>query len=1099
MAGELSASVRGLKRGETFGAGAREDDNLNALAGSLDRLEDACDEALASIGLGEVTEADRDDGGSDWDRYQRLKADYLRRLHQEESFVASGGEKKRAEPVELELRSLNDLDRELAELERCQSETCRAVASAPKFSLAEIQSCLRDVAAQEQKVSALEKETTRLSRIARRIAPVGADMREWTLPKLRACADVLAPQEKEFTAVLDWIYQAKIQLATKKQIIKGLESACKDAESKLSMFRLTLARCVQKAQKLNVSSMDTALSAFVHLSTAMPAEEMHRLDVATVRCEIVLMCGRNFQRLKEELQIARSIQPQCPELDLSSVNVTEQVPSFMRTGTHKILVGEGRSVIAPARVEFPLPSVVSYASRAELSGLLLRLAYALPQGLLQVKVIDLETYGASVQAVSRLATLGDLEIVSEAADVDGVLHDVESYAADLVREGKFSGAIRDWAAYNRTHPEDLLPYRVLALTSCGSLTEDQAASLKRIMRRGREIGVCVLRPKGDGVQFAAEPWMAPGTREDALPNGKALDGLMDVLGEARQLAQSTEPKKKKNFDDIVSAGQDIWSQSAADEIVTALGLDESNASVELNLGGENNHVLLGGTTGSGKSNLIHVMLRSLCTRYSPDELRLYLLDYKDGLEFGKYVTGNKAWLPHVESVSVHNDPAYALSMLDYIQRECINRKRQFSGARNYAEFRRNGGKMPRIVIVIDEFHRLFETSDAEIMSARIMQVLKQGRAYGVHLILATQTLASTDIPNLAGMLGQIPVRLALRGSEDDRILDPDNLAATNIAIPKCVYNDQFGRKNGNRLFNVPEAIFDGQFQENIERSLSKSAMRGMGLVFSGLQLPEKSNNFPAIGNGLSGDAELSLTIGQENVFCGKPVVTRFDDSPTAHLLVATPSDDAPMDDSGQLYRNDVMRALRGEILHGLERRTDVAVLAYNPCGEFEWRTGVRRWAICSSKATEDELRQAMQALADSSARHRFMIVENFERARHLHATENANYFSAPADGIESAWRTFMKAFSGGNGRIPFHVILAVRNFRYAAQSALYDSGTGANLLKMVSNRISVGLPLDDVQTLFPSCLSRNVAGKVLFGTTQSDEVKSFLPYAIEEK
>ena len=629
--------------------------------------------------------------------------------------------------------------------------------------------------------------------------------------------------------------------------------------------------------------------------------------------------------------------------------------------------------------------------------------------------------------------------------------------------------------------------------------------LTRLLRHGREIGVCVFCLRDAREKLGAEEWVPSDVKADELGTGAAVERMMDVLEEAQALAQSTPPKVKRGFDDIVSAGQTIWTQNAAKSVVAVLGQDENEGAVELRLGGEDNHVLLGGTTGSGKSNLIHVLIHSLCYRYSPDELRLFLLDYKDGLEFGKYVEDGRAWLPHIESVSVHNDPAYALSMLDAIQRECLARKRQFAGARNYAEFRAARGKMPRIVIIIDEFHKLFETSDAEGMSARLMQVLKQGRAYGVHLILATQTLASSDIPNLAGMLGQIPIRLALRGSDGDRILEPDNLAATTIAIPKCVFNDQFGRTRGNRVFNVPEAVFDGRFKAQIAAARKTCGSCGEGSVFNGLQMPRLTRKAFAARLGEAGNLQNGgddrFVLGEENVFRGKTLQIALDASPTAHVLVAAPAGDAPMDDAGLLYREEVVANLMREILLGLEDDPNMSAVYYNPQGdEVAYRGVLSRVAVCPSEATEAELADALRGLAECPAKKRVLVVDGYEQARFLHPEDSPRGYLEQGEGDgASAKGLFFKAFQGVGGGLPFHVVLVVRNFRYAADALFYDGGSGVNILKKFTHRISIDLPLDDVQTLFPTYLRRDVAGKALYGSTQSDTVTPFLPYEIQDR
>ncbi len=1105
MSGGLSAKVRGLRNQETFCGGGCGDDELNALVGSLNRFEEDCEEALKSIGMGDAEDPADVVAGSDWARYQNLREDYRLRLQQEEAFFSSGGERTRAEPVEKELRNVGELDQELAGLERCQLDVSCAFVKGARATSADVQSGLKEIASHEQRIDSLGKEASRLSRIASRIAPSGADMHEWTLPRLRASADVLASHEKEFAATQSWIQQAKIQLAAKRQSLKALESVCKESELKLSAFRQMLVRCVQKAELLSLGSRGVELAAFVRLPSSMAIEEVCQLDVASVRREVDSIGDQCLRRFKGEVQIVRSVQPPYSGFDLTSVNMTDLMPPFVRVGTCEAVSRKGCAVYAPARLKFPLPSAVSCAGQLEMSSALLRLAFALPQGMLKIKVLDPDSYGSCVRDVSRLASLGVMEILTETEEIGATLRDIEAYAADLVRDGKLSGAVGDWRSYNREHPEDLLPYHVLVVPSCEGLTEEQTAMLTRLLRRGREIGVCAFCLRDARERFAAEDWAPPGVKADELASGAAIERMMDVLEEAQALAQSAPPKAKRGFDDILSAGQSVWTQNAAKSVVAVLGQDESEGAVELCLGGENNHVLLGGTTGSGKSNLIHVLIHSLCHRYSPDEVRLFLLDYKDGLEFGKYVEDGRAWLPHIESVSVHNDPAYALSMLDAVQRECLARKRQFAGARNYAEFRAAGGKMPRIVIIIDEFHKLFETSDAEGMSARLMQVLKQGRAYGVHLILATQTLASSDIPNLAGMLGQIPIRLALRGSDGDRILEPDNLAATTIAIPRCVFNDQFGRTRGNRVFNVPEAVFDGRFKTQIAAARKTCDSRGGGSVFNGLQMPRLTRKAFAARlseerNRLKG-GDVRFVLGEENVFRSKALQIALDASPTAHVLVAAPAGDAPMDDAGLLYREEVVANLMCEILLGLEGDPNVSAIYYNPQGEASARQDVLlRVAVCPSDATEAELADALRGLAASPAKSRVLVVDGYEKARFLHPDDSPRGYLEPgeSDGA-SARDLFFKAFQNSDGDLPFHVVLVVRNFRYAADALFYDGGSGVNILKKFTHRVSIDLPLDDVQTLFPAHLRRDVAGKALYGSTQSDAVTPFLPYEIQER
>jgi len=1097
MEGELSANVRRLRRKDSFAGDAGAEENLHQLVGSLDRLQTACDEALAAIDQKASQNAAVCD--SDWNRGVSMKADYEKRLLAEEAFVSAGGEQRFVKKFEESLRRLELFDHALGELERRKEKLGEANSTAHEISVEGLHDLDEELSRIENEAKEFCVEAEKWERLSSRVAPAGVDVKHWTVLRLKAYGDALASRQDEIANIQRWLGQICKSIEEKRAACSQKKDAWDVIFHAKQAFDVTLGKCSELGQSAMENRMSIPMASFCSVNGSLTIDEALKINVKALAKEVRIRIEEKVVEFSESIHVDRSVQPELEALNASSVNITSRYPSFLRIGMGNGVKAGGKTIRFPKRVAFPLPSVMSYVSDDEVSALLLRLSFALPQGHLQVKVIDVDRFGACVKGVSGLARFGVMEIFAAIGDIEDVFGEVETYAADLIRAGRFSGAVRDWTEYNRRSVDDLLPYRILVLDSLGGLSEEQFSVLSRICRRAREIGLCVLVPERFHkklVQAGLEVEVLSGER---LPTGPALERAFAAFEEMSSLVESKPPERQMTFLDVY-ADRPMWSQAASDGLEATLGDSAESGPVILKFGGEINHVLLGGTTGSGKSNLIHVLIHSLCHGYSPEELRLYLLDYKDGLEFGKYVDGYSVWLPHVESVSVHNDPAYALSMFDYLQRECLRRKKVFAGARSYAEFRRSGGKMPRIVVIIDEFHKLFETTDAEGMSARLMQVLKQGRAYGVHLVLATQTLASSDIPNLAGMLGQIPLRLALRGSEDDRILDPDNMAATGISIPMCVFNDQFGRTKGNRIFAVPEAVFDGTFCSDIETTCRRMAIsRGMGIVFNGMQMPHVTADGFSQALGHNDSAQLQVLLGKESVFNGLPLVIAFDATPTAHIMVAASAGDGSMDDNGFLYRDEVVDALKDDICKSLSIRQDTDVVCYNPQTDFAWRGKSQNIKTCPASASDGELRETLEALSKSSARHRIFIVEAFEHARLLHPAENGGgYMLDGQSDVASARKAFMTAFLGNGSGLPFHVVLIMRNFRYAAGNLFYDSGTGQNMLKMFAHRVAVDLPFDDVQTLFPSCLRRDVSGKMFYGSMHTDIVRTFLPYAIRE-
>lgn len=166
------------------------------------------------------------------------------------------------------------------------------------------------------------------------------------------------------------------------------------------------------------------------------------------------------------------------------------------------------------------------------------------------------------------------------------------------------------------------------------------------------------------------------------------------------------------------------------------------------------HHFILGQSGTGKSVFLHNIILGSMARYSPLELQFYLMDFKiGGVEFNRY-RGEK----HVKALLVDNsDAQITLEILREIASRMKERGKLLRkyGVSNIVEYNRLNPteRMPRIVFVADECHVMFPTSDdrknlrinTEI--ANIMtKIAKEGRSQGVHLILATQTLAQSEIP-----------------------------------------------------------------------------------------------------------------------------------------------------------------------------------------------------------------------------------------------------------------------------------------------------------------------------------------------------------------
>ena len=181
------------------------------------------------------------------------------------------------------------------------------------------------------------------------------------------------------------------------------------------------------------------------------------------------------------------------------------------------------------------------------------------------------------------------------------------------------------------------------------------------------------------------------------------------------------------------------------------------------------HLLIAGTTGSGKSGCINAMLCSLLLRASPDDLRMILIDPKR-VELGPYES-----IPHLLT-SVVSNPKRAAAALANVVEEMERRYERMSvaKARNLIEFnrvleKRGEERLPYLLVVIDELADLMMISPQDVEDS-IIRLAQKSRAVGIHLVLATQR-PSVDV--ITGMIkANVPSRIAFAVSSqtDSRVI-----------------------------------------------------------------------------------------------------------------------------------------------------------------------------------------------------------------------------------------------------------------------------------------------------------------------------------------
>lgn len=216
-----------------------------------------------------------------------------------------------------------------------------------------------------------------------------------------------------------------------------------------------------------------------------------------------------------------------------------------------------------------------------------------------------------------------------------------------------------------------------------------------------------------------------------------------------------------------------------DKLLIPLGKDISGNVVKTSIS-DLPHLLVAGTTGSGKSVFVHSIIMTLIMRNSPDELRLMLIDPKK-VEFSKYQN-----LPHLLCPIIHNanEATVALKrMVDEMERRYEIFSTKGNGASKYSEYmeyarEHNLELMPIIVIIIDEFADLILNSAKDTETA-IQKIGQKARACGIHMILATQRPTVQFVTG--NIKANIPSRIALSvASQMDSRVILDEIGAETL-------------------------------------------------------------------------------------------------------------------------------------------------------------------------------------------------------------------------------------------------------------------------------------------------------------------------------
>ena len=523
-------------------------------------------------------------------------------------------------------------------------------------------------------------------------------------------------------------------------------------------------------------------------------------------------------------------------LEVDAAKFVEVLPKDPR-----LALPEPRQFSVPLSLAFPFGGSALFETSkggemeavTAINDIIFRLLSITPPGKVNFTIFDPIGLGQNFAGLMHLADYEegyiDSRIWTQSAQFEEKLADLNEHMEKVIQM-YLRNEYATIADYNAKAGSIAEKYHFLVIASFPVNFSDIAAKrLRNIAANGARCGVYVLihwdqrnAPPTDFVpdelrknsvrfvrvekEFYLADWREPGTRVvlDPPPSPEFATKFLHEVGESSKNSTRVEVP----FQQVAPANGEIWSEETTEELRVPIGRSGATKFQYLEIGkGTRQHALIAGKTGSGKSTLFHIIITNLALRCSPEQVEFYLVDFKKGVEFKCYASRR---LPHAKVVAIESDRAFGLSVLQRVDDELRRRGDLFRqlGAQDVAGYKRAGGKeaMPRSLLLIDEFQEFFTEEDRVSQGAAVLldRIVRQGRAFGIHVLLGSQTLGGAYTLARA-TIGQMVIRIALQCNEADAylIMDQDNPAPRLLSRPgEGIYNDSAGALEGNSPFQA---------------------------------------------------------------------------------------------------------------------------------------------------------------------------------------------------------------------------------------------------------------------------------------------------------
>ncbi len=455
------------------------------------------------------------------------------------------------------------------------------------------------------------------------------------------------------------------------------------------------------------------------------------LDKVVLKKEPESFLRPSTLKIEEYQKSVRQIQAQFT--DVPQFNEEGAYPQFLSCGLLEIKGKNGTNMEFLLPKVYPFPPKSLYIEHEKdgqfLREMLMRLLSSTPLVQLEVILVDALSLGGIFNLARRLLDkdndfIYQQRILTESKEIEEALKYLYEYLKVNLQE-KLAG-FRDFAHYNE-EKEDRLPLKALFLSGVDALSQNALYYLEKIMRFGSKNGVLsFVNLESEKNNKSAEDLKRYAEFSKDRTSFERLKYLsVEVINDqgiksqhmqdfADKIKAYYEKKKavKRELKDL-QKDEKFWIESSQLKVSVPVGWDINHKEVRFEIGEAQNHTLICGCSGSGKSNFLHVLIQNLAFYYAPNEIQLFLLNYKEGVEFNAYTEPNI--LEHARLVSVASSVGYGMSFLSWLCKEIQKRAELFKqfNVKDLSDYRKHE-KMPRLIVVVDEFQVLFSDKSTQV-------------------------------------------------------------------------------------------------------------------------------------------------------------------------------------------------------------------------------------------------------------------------------------------------------------------------------------------------------------------------------------------------